>query len=181
MAMSSDLKAINTLNIGVSSCLLGNAVRYDGKHKYNKVLANELGRRFNLIPFCPEVAIGMTIPRPPIQLVSMNNELHAVDREYGVPDYTQQLKQQANKYLADSLSICGYIFQEKSPSCGYQSSKVHDTSGILLHHKGSGIFAAAIRDALPDLPIIESQDLEDPNRIERFILMARQYAENNDL
>ncbi len=152
----------STYNIGVSSCLLGHAVRYDGGHKYNSLIVTELEKECTLIPFCPEVAIGMGVPRPPICLVTINNNLHAInkaDKANFELDYTQQLSSQANKYLADNVRLHGYIFQEKSPSCGIASTKVYDNNGALVSTQGSGIFVKSMTFALPKIPVIEACDL----------------------
>ncbi len=178
----------NKLNIGVSSCLLGHAVRYDGEHKYHEIMATTLGQTFNLIPFCPEVAVGMGIPRPPIHLVDFNtglnryqDDLHAVDKADIVVDYTQQLQTQGNKYLVENPFICGYIFQEKSPSCGIDTVKVHNKEGVLINSHGTGIFAAVILQALPELPVIEATDLKNTKAVEEFAQLVKSYAKKTQL
>jgi uncharacterized protein YbbK (DUF523 family) len=178
------LNSNNTkLNIGVSSCLLGHAVRYDGEHKYHEIIATTLGQTFNLIPFCPEVSAGMGIPRPPIHLVDFNaglnndqDDLHAIDKADIALDYTQQLQRQGNKYLTENSFICGYIFQEKSPSCGVASVKIHNIEGKLINTQGTGIFATKILQALPDLPVIEAADLNNKIAVEKFAQLVKKHA-----
>ena len=166
-------------NIGVSSCLLGHAVRYDGRDKYHQLIATGLGHTFNLIPFCPEVAIGMSVPRPPIYLIDSGGILHAVDKAHAAPDYTQQLQQQGNKYMKDHPLIHGYIFQEKSPSCGLRSVKVHNKKSAIIHTQGTGIFTATIIAALPGLPVIEASALDDIKKLADFSRQVRCYAKTH--
>ncbi len=163
------------INIGVSSCLLGHAVRYDGQHKYHQVIATELSQHFNLIAFCPEVAIGMGVPRPPIQLVDINDDIRAIDKAHSTPDYTQQLHLQGNKYLANNPLIHGYIFQEKSPSCGVRSVKIYNKNNSLLNTQGTGIFAAALLKALPGIPVIEASQLNSRQAIDAFVQQVQSY------
>ncbi|MEE9303287.1 MAG: DUF523 domain-containing protein [Thiotrichaceae bacterium] len=168
--------ASSNINIGVSSCLLGHAVRYDGQHKYHHIIVKELGMRCNLIPFCPEIAIGMGVPRPPIQLVDINGDIRAIDKAHSTPDYTQQLRLQGNKYLTNNPPIHGYIFQEKSPSCGVESVKVHNEDGVITHTHGTGIFAAALLKALPGIPVIEAAQLTDKKAVNAFLKQAQRYG-----
>jgi len=164
-------------NIGVSSCILGHAVRYDGKHKYHPIITAELSQYFTLIPFCPEVAIGMGVPRPPMHLVTLNRMLHAVDKVNSALDYTQQLSSRGNQYLRDNSPLHGYIFQDKSPSCGVKSVKVFDEDTVLTDTQGTGIFASAILAVLPELPIIEACSLDDPKAVADFVQRVRDYQQ----
>jgi uncharacterized protein YbbK (DUF523 family) len=166
------------LNIGVSSCLLGNSVRYDGEHKFHPEIATQLGHLFNLIPFCPETDSGMGVPRPPIHLAYINSHIRAIDKKFFTPDYTQQLQQQASNYLLKHPDINGLLLQENSPSCGHSSVKVHDISGQLINTQGIGIFTAYIIKSKPGLPVIESSFLDNQQAVQFFIQHVLSYAKS---
>lgn len=156
------------IRIGVSSCLLGQPVRYDGNHKQDDFIVDKLGRFFEWVPLCPEVAIGLGVPRPPIRLVGSSTAPRAVGVKDAGLDVTDKLaaygKQQARK-LND---ISGYIFKSKSPSCGMERVKIY-APGQALRNNGRGIYAHAFLAAQPYLPAEEEGRLGNPRLRENFI------------
>lgn len=154
--------------IGVSSCLLGEAVRYDGGHKRNSLLADVLGEYFEYLPYCPEVAIGMGTPRPPIRLVGDPSRPRAAGVEDDTVDVTEDIIDYAHSVIATAPEICGYVFKSGSPSCGLTGVKVYDGKRT---RKGSasGLYARVVMDALPRLPVEEEGRLDDPVHLESFV------------
>ena len=163
------------LQIGVSSCLLGNAVRYDGKHKYNTHIVDRLGQHFELIPFCPETGIGMSIPRPPIHLVLLNGQTNACDKQDTTLNYTKELINFTNDNAIKIAALSGFVLQKKSPSCGLGSVKIHNEDLELLPINGSGIFADNLRKLFPNLPIVEVDKLERQQARQMFISDVMHY------
>jgi uncharacterized protein YbgA (DUF1722 family)/uncharacterized protein YbbK (DUF523 family) len=154
--------------IGVSSCLLGNPVRHDGSHKKDRYLTDILSGFFEFQSYCPETAIGMSIPRPAIRLVASSKEVRLVDSDTGKIDYTSAMKESASLYCGGLAHLSGYILKSKSPSCGMERVKVYNDKGY-PSNSGSGIFAAQLIKANPDLPIEEEGRLHDAAIRENFI------------
>jgi uncharacterized protein YbgA (DUF1722 family)/uncharacterized protein YbbK (DUF523 family) len=154
--------------VGVSSCLLGRAVRYDGGHKRDAYLVDVLGRYFDYLPFCPEVAIGMGTPRPPIRLTGDPSAPRAVGVDVEDLDVTGKLVDYARSVAAEAPPVSGYVFKSASPSCGMQRVKVYDGKG-LARGTSSGLYAGAIMDALPLIPVEEESRLGDPCLRDSFV------------
>ncbi len=156
------------IRLGISSCLLGQKVRFDGNHKLDNFLRGTLGQFFEWVPVCPEVAIGLGVPRPPIRLVGSASTPRAVGIKDDSIDVTDKLvaygKHQARK-LDD---LCGYVFKSRSPSCGMERVKIYQHAGILAK-SGRGIYAAAFLAGRPWLPAEEEGRLGDPRLRENFI------------
>jgi uncharacterized protein YbgA (DUF1722 family)/uncharacterized protein YbbK (DUF523 family) len=159
--------SIEKIPIAISSCLLGQAVRYDGGHKHNAYLTETLGRYFDYTGFCPEVAIGLGIPRPAIQLVRIDDKLCVRGVNDPQLDVTAQLQAYANASVAMLAGYCGYIFKRASPSCGMECVKVYENGHLAGTDRG--IYAAEIMQALPALPVEEEGRLMDPALRENFI------------
>ena len=157
------------LKIAVSSCLLGNPVRYDAGHKHSAYLTQTLGEYFEFIPFCPEVAIGLGIPRPPIRLVNIDGSI----RVRGVKDTQQDVTDALIAYgegVARQLRhVSGYLFKKGSPSCGMERVKVYDAQSGHPVDSSAGMFAATIMRTLPELPVEEEGRLMDSRLRENFI------------
>ena len=162
------------IQIGVSSCLLGEPVRYDGSGKYTPLVAEHLAQRFELLPFCPEVAIGMGVPRAPIQLVQWGGKVRALGVEDPGNDVTAQLEGYAGAVLPQLDGVCGFIFKSRSPSCGLGSTPLFDEAGRIIA-TGSGLFAAAISRFNPDLPLVEEAALSGVEQVEAFARRVRSY------
>ena len=157
--------------IGISSCLLGNEVRYDGGHKQDKYLINILGQFVDYIPVCPEVECGLSIPREAMRLVDVDGkgDIRLLTQKTE-KDITPRMKKWTGPVLR-SLSeknLCGFIFKSKSPSSGMERVKVYQKNGY-SKKDGVGIFAKAFMDRFPDLPVEEEGRLHDDNLRENFI------------
>ncbi len=157
------------IRIGVSRCLLGENVRYDGGHQHDRYITETLGKYFEYVPVCPEVEYGLPIPRESLRLVGDPANPRLVTLKTGI-DHTDGMKawsQERLKGLA-SEQLSGFIFKSRSPSSGMQSIKVYGPSGMPVH-KGVGIFARAFMDQFPLLPVEDDGRLHDPVLRENFI------------
>ncbi|WP_420598945.1 YbgA family protein [Neptuniibacter sp.] len=165
--------------VGISSCLLGNKVRYDGGHKRSKYCLNVLSECFDLTPFCPEVAIGLSTPREPIRLVGSADSPRVVGVKNPDLDVTDQLIAYANTVSENQKSLCGYILMKGSPSCGMERVKVYHENGM-PNEAGSGAYAAQIMRNNPALPVEEDARLNDPVLRENFITRVFVYSSWQD-
>lgn len=162
------------IRIGVSSCLLGQAVRYDGGHKYNAGIAESLGRRFDLVPYCPEMAIGLGVPRRPIHLMQGTRGVCAGRIGEVAFDVTAPLAAYAGSVAAERRDVSGYIFKAGSPSCGMQGVPVFAAGGAPLS-TSAGIYAARLMQLLPELPCEDEARLMDPAVLANFIARVLAY------
>jgi uncharacterized protein YbgA (DUF1722 family)/uncharacterized protein YbbK (DUF523 family) len=153
--------------LGISGCLLGEKVRYDGADKRDGYITGTLARFFELVPVCPEVAIGLGVPRPPIRLVGSIAAPHAVGIANPDLDVTDKLAAYGRRTAQRLDDISGYILKSKSPSCGMERVKVYTRRGRLAG-SGRGIYAAALMAASPLLPVEEESHLGDPDLRENF-------------
>lgn len=144
--------------VGVSACLLGHPVRYDGGHRDDHRLRRELGGLVRFSEVCPEVAIGLPVPRPPIQVVALGNQHRVRGVSQPDDDYTDALTAQAGR-IAEPLD--GFVFKARSPSCGLGTTPVHDARGR-VRSLGDGAYAAALAKRYPDIPLCNESDLDDP-------------------
>jgi uncharacterized protein YbgA (DUF1722 family)/uncharacterized protein YbbK (DUF523 family) len=161
------------LHIGISACLIGEKVRFDASNKPSKFCINELSNHVSFKSFCPEVAIGLPIPRPTIRQIKQNDMI-SVSRPDGTGDVTEALAAYGKKVASLTKDLSGYIFCAKSPSCGMERVKVYSPQGNSLKSNGIGIFANEIMKANPLLPCEENGRLNDSLIRENFI--ARVYA-----
>jgi uncharacterized protein YbgA (DUF1722 family)/uncharacterized protein YbbK (DUF523 family) len=161
------------VRIGVSACLLGQKVRYDGGHKRASFVADVLPRYVELIPLCPEVAIGLGVPREPIRLEGIPEAPRAVGVSNRQLDVTDRLQDYGREVAGGFGDISGYIFKSKSPSCGLENVRLHTADGGAIA-AGTGLYAAEIVRAMPLLPVVEESRLEDPEDRENF--MERVFA-----
>jgi uncharacterized protein YbgA (DUF1722 family)/uncharacterized protein YbbK (DUF523 family) len=165
------------LRLGVSSCLLGERVRYDGGHKRDAFLTDALGPFVDWVPVCPEMELGLGIPRPPIRLVGEAKAPRLVVERTG-EDLTAAMRRLARERTGElsGLDIDGYVLKRASPSCGLFRVPVYDEQGA-RRGEGRGIFAAVLTERLPLLPVEEEGRLTDPaireNFIERVFASAR--------
>jgi uncharacterized protein YbgA (DUF1722 family)/uncharacterized protein YbbK (DUF523 family) len=153
--------------IGISSCLLGEQVRFDGGHKCDAYIVGTLSEYFEFHPFCPEVAIGLGIPRPTIHLVKIGNAIRCVGVKDPELDVTDRLRDVAEQQKECHAGLCGYILKKDSPSCGMERVKVY--TGNQPHRSGFGIYAQAMMSNNPLLPVEEEGRLGDPGLRENFI------------
>ncbi|SEL76529.1 Uncharacterized conserved protein YbgA, DUF1722 family [Colwellia chukchiensis] len=159
--------------IGISACLIGEKVRFDASNKPSNFCIKELGQHVTYKAYCPEVAVGLPIPRPTIRLIK-DQELIKVARPDGSGDVTREIKAYGKKVASFSANLSGYVFCAKSPSCGMERVKVYSPSGDPLQAKGIGVFSREIMKANPLLPCEENGRLNDPILRENFV--ARVYA-----
>jgi uncharacterized protein YbbK (DUF523 family) len=163
------------IKIGISSCLLGNAVRYDGTDKYSQHITRAFANQFELVPFCPEVAIGLGVPRPPLQLVSVGDGIRMRGVEDPRQDVTSDIQGYAQSVLPQLDKLSGYIFKCRSPSCGVEDVPVFTTDGTISARLASGLFAQAIQDLLPELPLSNEETLLDARACSDFIAQVQNY------
>ncbi len=164
------------IKIGISSCLLGQAVRFDGGHRNNRFCRQVLGHYFEFTPFCPEVGIGLPTPRKTIRLVGDIESPRAVLSDDSTQDFTTALSDFADRNQSKLAELCGYILCKASPSCGMERVKLYAPGGQ-ASKKGVGIFAARLHSLFPDLPLEEDGRLNDPNICDSFIKRVYIYQE----
>lgn len=161
------------VRVGISSCLLGREVRYDGGHKRDPFLVETFGRFVEWVPVCPEVELGLGIPREPIRLERKGEEIRLVAPKSGA-DHTQAMRRFAERRVAAlrELDLCGFVLKQSSPSCGMERVKVHAAAGGPARRDGRGAFAAVLMRELPLLPVEEEGRLCDPRLREGFVTRA---------
>ncbi|MDH5768961.1 MAG: DUF523 and DUF1722 domain-containing protein [Nitrospirota bacterium] len=163
------------IKIGISSCLLGENVRYDGGHKLDRYITDTLGQYFEWVPVCPEVAYGLPVPREAMHLLGDPDSPRLVTIRTGV-DHTKGMLKWATKKLKEleSQELCGFIFKSRSPSSGIGGVKVYTPSGM-PSQRGVGIFGGAFTKRFPLIPVIDDGRLHDPGLRENFIERAFVY------
>lgn len=163
--------------IAVSSCLLGDKVRYDGGHKRSHFVESTLARHMDFVKVCPETAIGLPIPRPPIHLVKDDSgqislrqvDDHSIDLSAPMRDFAlQQVHELQGR-------ICGYVLKSKSPSCGMERVKQFTPNGNPAEAKGVGLYTAVLDELLPQLPLEEEGRLNDARLRENFVTRVYVY------
>lgn len=154
--------------VGISSCLLGEEVRFDGGHKRDTYILGTLAQFFEFIPVCPEVAIGLSVPREPIRLIGESRDPRAVGTKTTSLDVTDRLRKYGLRIAKQLNPVCGYIFKKGSPSCGMERVKVYSERGVPTA-TGTGIFARAFMEANSLIPCEEEGRLGDPVLRENFI------------
>ncbi|EIC30644.1 YbgA family protein [Methylomicrobium album] len=158
---------MNKIPIGISSCLLGQEVRFDGGHKHDFYITGTLGQYFEFHPFCPEVEIGLGVPRPTLHLVNVDGQVRCVGVKDSEHDVTERLRAYAEGLKDRHAGLCGYILKKDSPSCGMERVKVYH--GGQPRKEGGGIYAEAMMKANPLLPVEEEGRLGDPGLRENFV------------
>jgi len=162
------------IRIGISPCLLGEKVRYDGGHQRDGFIAETLAQFVRFVPVCPEVEIGLGVPRETIHLVDRNGGVRLVGTRTDA-DHSAAMKKLARSKIAElrAQNLSGYIFKKGSPSCGLFRVPVYGDAGR-PRRDGRGLFAKALTDALPYLPVEDDERLRDPGLRENFF--ARMFA-----
>ncbi|MDB6142847.1 MAG: hypothetical protein JWP80_1891 [Pseudomonas sp.] len=171
-----DSPAVHKPKLGVSACLMGVEVRYNGGHKQSQLCTGPLSDYFDFVPACPEVAIGMGIPREAIRLIGDPEHPQAIGSVHSELNVTQALADYGAHMATQMDDICGYIFMQKSPSCGLERVKVYQDNGLPIP-SGRGIYARAFCASRPDLPVEEDGRLNDPVLRENFITRVFAYAD----
>lgn len=165
------------IKLGISTCLLGESVRYDGGHRLDPFLTDTLGQYVEYVPICPEVECGLSIPREAMHLEGDPESPRLVTSRTH-KDYTLKMLRWARERVIelDKEDLCGFIFKSNSPSSGMERVKVYNNKGIPVK-KGRGMFAGIFMDRFPLIPVEEEGRLHDPtlreNFIERIFTMKR--------
>lgn len=163
--------------LAISACLAGEEVRFNGGHKASHLCNEVLAEYFDFITVCPEVAIGLGTPRAAIRLIGDPANPQAVGSRDATLDVSQALDVYGTKMAAQLSDICGYIFMQKSPSCGLERVKVYQPNGYPAAEGGRGLYAARFCAQRPDLPVEEDGRLCDPVLRENFITRVYAYAD----
>lgn len=162
--------------LGISACLLGDEVRYNGGHKESRLCSQTFAEHFDFVRVCPEMAIGLGTPRDPIRLVGDSQAPRAVGTVDPSLDVTAALTAYGEKMAGEFADLSGFIFMQKSPSCGMERVKVYHANGKGSETDGRGLFAAAIMRLRPDLPVEEAGRLNDPVLRENFVTRVFAHA-----
>lgn len=157
--------------VGVSACLLGRPVRYDGDHRQQALVAGTLARQVRLCEFCPEVGIGMPVPRPPIQVVRLGTGR----RVRGVADRTRDVTDALAAYgRAVSAELDGFVFKARSPSCGLGTTPLMDADDRPVGLT-DGEFARVLVQRFPHLPMVDENGLDSAQAVDAFVLRTWLY------
>lgn len=161
------MKTSDPIRIGVSACLLGQKVRYDGGHKRDDFLTDLLARFVEFVPLCPELELGLGVPRESIHLAIREGAVRLVAPKSG-RDLTDDMRRWASKKLdfVERQGLSGFVLKKGSPSCGMERVKIHGTGSS---RSGVGLFAAALMERCPLLPVEEEGRLTDARLRENFI------------
>jgi len=163
------LLAGRSIRVAASECLLGRPVRWNGEHNGDTWPRQRLERLFTLIGICPEVGIGMGVPRDPIELVGDATAPRVIGVDDPCLDYTDRLKGYVSEVGAVLDDVHGYIFADRSPSCGLAGVKVFAEDGS-FERVGRGVYAAAVLTNHPDLPVADAETLSDDELLLDFVL-----------
>jgi len=167
--MTDDSGVLRPIRIGISSCLLGEPVRFDGGHKRDPFLTETFGAFVEWVPVCPEVECGFGTPRESMRLVHVDNGVRLLTVRTAV-DLTDRMVEYARRRVAalDAEDLSGYVLKKDSPSCGMDRVKIYSTRGA-PERSGRGIFAARLVERFPSLPVEEEGRLSDARLRENFI------------
>jgi len=168
------------LRIGISQCLLGEPVRYDGGHKRDALLADTLSRQVEWVPVCPEVEAGLGVPREPMRLKGTAVSPRLVTITTSV-DHTAAMQQFSARRLREleQLELSGYVFKARSPSCGIEKVPLMNAQGVETP-EGVGLFAQALMTHFRAMPVEDEDRLHDPNILKNFLKRASDYCHSRD-
>ncbi len=171
---------MDSIKIGISRCLMGERVRYDGQLKDMLGCHQELAEQFELVPFCPEVEAGMGVPRPPIQIVEIEDVQYLYFRNAAssTEDFSEIIRRQVDNHVHHLQQLSGFVLMQKSPSCGIQSTPIFNENAEVLR-TGAGLFVQRLQQVFPDLPIVEAVKLEDKQLRAAFIKDVITYQANS--
>lgn len=157
------------IKLGISSCLLGEKVRYDGGHKLDRFLTDTLGKYVEYVSVCPEVECGLGVPRKPMRLEGSPAAPRLIVTETG-EDLTQRMDDFARKKMVqlEKEGVCGFIFKSNSPSCGKEGVDIYNENALPAG-TGAGIFAGIFVKHFPLLPVEDEEHLHDPGLRENFM------------
>ena len=170
-----------TIRLGISACLLGDQVRFDGGHKRDRFLTDTLGPFVEWVRVCPEVELGLGTPRETLRLVKSDGALRMITTRTAV-DHTDGMNSWAKRRVSELAGedLCGYVLKEDSPSCGMDRVKVY-SADAMPERSGRGLFATALMARFPNLPVEEEGRLSDPRLRENFIERVFAYRRLKDL
>jgi uncharacterized protein YbgA (DUF1722 family)/uncharacterized protein YbbK (DUF523 family) len=179
--MTAQTVVTEPIRIGISACLLGEKVRFDGGHKEDRYITKTLSRYFEWVPVCPEVELGLGTPRETIRLVRLDAGVGFVTTKSG-RDHTAAMQYHCRHRVQDleKEDLGGYILKSDSPSCGMERVRVYDPTGMPARN-GRGLFAAALIERFPDLPVEEEGRLSDPRIRENWIERVFAYRRLKEL
>lgn len=166
------------IKVGLSACLAGYEVRYNGGHCQSRLCLDELSQHFEYVTFCPEVAAGFGTPRPTMRLIGDPEKptlTYTLDAKREQLDLSDQLVNGFKDKLDEFSNLDAYILMKNSPSCGMGRIKIYQENGYPHEQRGQGIFAAALQKHYPDLPIEEEGRLHDDKLYENFVLRVYAY------
>jgi uncharacterized protein YbgA (DUF1722 family)/uncharacterized protein YbbK (DUF523 family) len=157
------------IRVGISSCLLGESVRFDGGHKRDAFLVDTFGRFVEWVPICPEVECGLGTPRESMRLVRVDKGIRLLTVKTAV-DLTDRMATYVQRQMPiiAAANLCGYVLKKDSPSCGLERVKIYGGHGV-AEKSGRGMFAAVLVDEFPHLPVEEEGRLSDPKLRENFV------------
>ena len=164
------MKTVSTqelIPVGISSCLVGERVRFDGGHKQNRYIMDTLGKYFDFRTFCPEMAIGLGVPRQTIRLINEDDRVQAVGVKNEAMRVTDELIAIAHEQKSWHQGIYGYIVKTGSPSCGMERVKIY--SNDIPFQNGAGVYTQTMMENFPDLPVEEEGRLGDAVLRENFV------------
>jgi uncharacterized protein YbgA (DUF1722 family)/uncharacterized protein YbbK (DUF523 family) len=167
--------------MGVSSCLLGKEVRFDGGHKRDRFITDLLGRFVEWVPVCPEVELGMGTPRPALRLVGGGDDVRMIEVK-SQHDHTRAMRTYSARRVRAlrALHLSGYVFKKDSPSCGMTRVKIYPESGM-PRREGMGLYASVLMEAFPNLPVEDEGRLNDAKLRENFIERVFAYQRIREL
>lgn len=163
--------------VGISSCLLGEDVRYDGKNKRHRIIVEIVGPQVEWVPLCPEVEIGMGVPRAPVNLIGSLESPTLLATETG-KNWTEEMKVFSRQkiQILKEYRLSGYIFKNSSPSCGLKKVKVYEDSSLdKWVPRGTGVFAQEFLLEFPDLPVVDEMELSTEKEGALFMKKLRKY------
>lgn len=155
--------------VGISACLTGENVRYDGGNKFHQLIQKELAPWLNLKKICPETEANLGIPRPPVQLIKQSTHIQALGVEDKTLDVTKALNDTSrNLVKQDCYDMCAYIVKARSPSCGAGSTPLYDKEGIPLGVR-NGLFVEILKATFPHIMVVEESTFKDIGACEGFL------------
>lgn len=164
---------MSLIPVGISACLTGREVRHDGGHKHSRYCTAILSHYFSFEPLCPEMGAGFGTPRPAMHLRRLSGQHEDTDLRLvtlrDAKDHTPAMTSWISKTLPGLFHLRGFILMAKSPSCGLERIRVYGDEGQVIHHQGQGLFARALQQAWPLLPVEEEGRLNDAVIRENFI------------
>jgi uncharacterized protein YbbK (DUF523 family) len=164
-------------SVGVSQCLLGHSVRYDGDSKPHTIVIEQLDELFELVPVCPEVEAGLGVPRPPVQLTGSIEQPSMTGRDDPERDVTELMQAYCSTRPVELKELSGFVFKSRSPSCGLYSTPVFIDSNCITE-SSRGLFARAMTSRYTQLPVIEETELDNRDRYQQFVDEVFRYLKN---